>query len=43
MKIASENLEFKSQISASLVKEIIAFCNTNGGTMSIYNKNGGIS
>lgn len=35
MKFESDSLEFKKQISDSIIKEIIAFCNSNGGTIII--------
>jgi len=39
----SENLEFKREVTDSLIKEIIAFLNTNGGTIMIgYNDDGSI-
>ena len=39
----SENLEFKREVTDSLIKEIIAFANTNGGTILIgYNDDGSI-
>lgn len=31
----TETLEFKREVTDSLVKEIIAFCNTKGGTIII--------
>jgi len=39
----SETLEFKREITDNLIKEIIAFLNTNGGTIMIgYNDDGSI-
>ena len=37
----NNNLEFKRELTDSIVKEIIAFCNTTGGTIILgYNDNG---
>ena len=37
----SEIAEFKRELNDSVIKEIIAFCNTNGGTIIIgYDDNG---
>ena len=37
----SEVIEFKRELNDSIIKEIIAFCNTNGGTIIIgYDDNG---
>lgn len=37
----NNNLEFKRELTDSIVKEIIAFCNTNGGTIILgYDDNG---
>ena len=33
MKQESDKLEFKREINDSLIKEVIAFCNTFGGTI----------
>ncbi len=39
----SDKYEFKREIIDSLVKEVIAFCNTNGGTIIIgYNDDGSV-
>ena len=41
--LESSTLEFKRQISDSIAKEIVAFCNTSGGTIIIgYDDNGKI-
>lgn len=43
MKFENDKLEFKRQVTDSLVKEIIAFCNSSGGTIIIgYNDDGSI-
>lgn len=43
MKQESYKLEFKREINDSIVKEIIAFCNTSGGTIIVgYNDDGTI-
>lgn len=43
MKQESDKLEFKREVNDSLVKEVIAFCNSSGGTIIIgYNDNGSI-
>ena len=37
----NNNLEFKRELTDSIVKEIIAFCNTTGGTIILgYDDNG---
>lgn len=37
----SENIEFKRELTNSFIKEVIAFANTNGGTIIIgYNDDG---
>lgn len=39
----NNNLEFKSKLTDSIIKEIIAFCNTTGGTIILgYDDNGKI-
>jgi ATP-dependent DNA helicase RecG len=39
----NNNLEFKRELTDSIVKEIIAFCNTTGGTIILgYDDNGKI-
>ena len=38
----SEKLEFKRQVNDSLIKEIIAFCNTNGGTIIVGYEDDGV-
>ncbi len=39
--VETEKLEFKRQSNDSIIKEVIAFCNTNGGTIIIgYDDNG---
>ena len=35
MKFETENIEFKSQVTDDLYKEVIAFANTDGGTIYI--------
>ncbi len=35
MKFETENIEFKSQVTEDLYKEVIAFANTDGGTLYI--------
>lgn len=41
MKRENNNLEFKRELTDSIIKEIIAFCNTNGGTIILgYDDNG---
>lgn len=41
MLVENNNLEFKRELTDSIVKEIISFCNTNGGTIIIgYDDNG---
>lgn len=35
MKLENETIEFKRQISDSLIKEVVAFCNTKGGTIFV--------
>ena len=43
MKKESDKLEFKREINDSLIKEVIAFCNSSGGTIIIgYNDDGTI-
>ena len=43
MKRESDKLEFKREINDSLIKEVIAFCNSSGGTIIIgYNDDGTI-
>ena len=43
MKYENEKIEFKREISNSLVKEVIAFCNSSGGTIIIgYNDDGSV-
>ncbi len=41
MKNEFENMEFKSQYTAELYKEVIAFVNTNGGVIYIRIDNDG--
>ena len=33
MKFETENIEFKAQITNEIYKEVIAFANTDGGTI----------
>ena len=41
MLIENDNFEFKSKLTDSVIKEIIAFCNTKGGTIILgYDDNG---
>lgn len=41
--IESDKLEFKREVNDSIVKEVIAFCNSNGGTIIIgYNDDGSV-
>lgn len=41
MLVENDNLEFKRELTDSIIKEIIAFCNTNGGTIILgYDDNG---
>ena len=35
MKFETENIEFKAQVTDELYKEVIAFANTDGGTIYI--------
>ena len=43
MKRESDKLELKREINDSLIKEVIAFCNSSGGTIIIgYNDDGTI-
>ena len=35
MKFKTENIEFKAQVTDELYKEVIAFANTDGGTIYI--------
>ena len=35
MKFETENIEFKLQVTDEIYKEVIAFANTNGGTIYI--------
>lgn len=35
MKFETENIEFKAQATDELYKEVIAFANTDGGTVYI--------
>ena len=35
MKFETENIEFKAQVTDELYKEVIAFANTDGGTVYI--------
>ena len=35
MKFETENIEFKAQITNEIYKEVIAFANTDGGTIYI--------
>ena len=41
MHIETENIEFKSQFTDDLYKEIIAFANTDGGIVYVGIDNGG--
>lgn len=41
MKKESDKLEFKREINDSLIKEVIAFCNSSGGTIIIGYNDGG--
>lgn len=39
----NNNLEFKRELTDSIIKEIISFCNTNGGTIILgYDDNGNV-
>ena len=39
----SDKLEFKREVNDSIIKEVIAFCNSSGGTIMIgYNDNGSV-
>ena len=41
--VESDKLEFKREVNDSIVKEVIAFCNSNGGTIIIgYNDDGSV-
>ena len=41
MKFETENIEFKAQVTDELYKEVIAFANTDGGTIYIGVDNDG--
>ena len=41
MKLETENIEFKLQVTDEIYKEVIAFANTDGGTIYVgINDNG---